>query len=89
MAGRATVSAALHDWNQPADLSFTALDGRSGGAVDVIGRYKVPIKNSTWLRYLSFDVGVIYKTAGFLPEEMALGEHFGARFGLSLFTKGN
>jgi hypothetical protein len=34
------------------------------------------------------DAGLIDKTAGFLPEEMALGEQFGARVGLSLFTKG-
>ncbi len=83
------VSAAVHYWNQPVDRSFTALNGRSGGAVDVTGRYKVPLKRSTWMRYLSLDVGVIDKTAGFLPEELFLGEHFGARVGLSLFTRGN
>ncbi len=89
VAGRVVVSAAVHYWNQPVGLSFTALDGQSGGAVDVVGRYKVPIRNSAWLRFLSLDVGVIYKTAGFLPEELALGEHFGARIGLSLFTRGS
>lgn len=89
VAGRVAVSAAVHYWNQPADLSFTALDGRPGGAVDVTGRYKVPLRHSTWLRSLSLDVGVIYKTAGFLPEELALGEHFGVRAGLSLITRGN
>jgi hypothetical protein len=89
VTGRVLVSAAVHYWNQPVGLSFTALDGKPGGAVDVTGRYKVPIKNSSWLRYLSLDVGMIYKTAGFLPEELALGEHFGARVGLSLFTRGN
>jgi hypothetical protein len=87
VAGRVLVSAAVHYWNQPVDLSFTALDGRPGGAVDVTGRYKVPIRHSTWLRYLSVDAGVIYKTAGFLPEELALGRHFGARVGLSLITR--
>jgi len=89
VAGRVAVSAAVHYWNQPADLSFTALDGRPGGAVDVTGRYKVPLRHSTWLRSLSLDLGVIYKTAGFLPEELALGEHFGVRAGLSLITRGN
>ena len=89
VAGRVAVSAAVHYWNQPADLSFTALDGRPGGAVDVTGRYKVPLRHSTWLRSLSLDVGVIYKTAGFLPEELALGEHFAVRAGLSLITRGN
>jgi hypothetical protein len=89
VARRVAVSAAVHYWNQPVGLSFTALDGRPGGAVDVTGRYKVPIRHSSWLRSLSFDVGAIYKTAGFLPEELALGEHFGVRFGLSLITGGN
>ena len=88
VAGRVVVSAAVHYWNQPEGLSFNALEGRPGGAVDVTGRYKVPIRHSTWLRYLSFDVGAIYKTAGFLPEELALDEHFGVRFGLSLITRG-
>ncbi len=87
LAGPVVVSAAVHYWNQPVDLSFTASDGRAGGAVDVTVRYKVPIKHGTWLRYLSFDVGAIYKTAGFLPEELALGEHSGFRVGLSLITR--
>ena len=89
LPGRVAVSAAVHYWNQPVNLSFTALDGRPGGAVDVTGRYKVPLRHSAWLRYVSLDVGVIYKTAGFLPEEFALGEHFGVRAGLSLITRGN
>jgi hypothetical protein len=89
VAGRVAVSAAVHYWNQPVDLSFTAVDGRPGGAVDVTGRYKVPLRHSTWLQYLSLDVGVIYKTVGFLPEELALGEHFGVRVGLSLITRGD
>ncbi len=88
-AGRVTVSAAAHYWNQPVDLSFTAADGRRGGAVDLTGRNKVPLNHSAWLRYLSLDAGVIYKTVGFLPEELALGVHFGVRVGLSLITRGN
>ncbi len=71
------------------NLCFTALESRPGGAIDVTGRYKVPLKNSAWLRYVSFDAGAIYKTAGFLQEELALGEHFGVRVGLSLFSRGN
>ena len=89
VAGRLVVSAAVHVWNQPVDLSFTARDGQLGGAIDVTARYKVPLSHSTWLKYLSLDVGAIYKTTGFLPEELALGEHFGVRVGLSLLTRGN
>jgi hypothetical protein len=89
VTGRVAVSAAVHYWNQPVGLSFVASNGRSGGAVDLTGRYKVPVRGSAWLRYLTLDVGAIYKTTGFLPEELALGEHFGVRVGLSLITKGN
>jgi len=89
LAGRLDVSVMAHYWNQPVDLSFTEQNGRPGGAIDVTGRYKLPLKHGSWLRYLSLDLGLIYKSAGFLPEELALGEHFGVRAGLSLITGNN
>ena len=33
---------------------------------------------------MSLDLGLIYKTKGFLPEEVQLNEHFGVRLGLTL-----
>lgn len=81
---RLDVSAMVHYWNQPPDLSFTAKSGKPGGAVDITGRYKLLFRPGSRLRSLSLDMGLIYKSAGFLPEELALGQHFGVRFGLSL-----
>ena len=86
LARRLDVSAAAHYWNQPVGLSFTEMNGRAGGAFDVTGRYKLVLKPGSWLRFLSLDLGLVWKSAGFLPEELALGEHFGVRAGLSLIT---
>lgn len=89
VAKHVDVSAMLHYWNQPLNLSFTEQTGKSGGAVEVTGRYKLFLRDDSRLKYLSFDVGLIYKTVGFLPEEIVLGEHFGVWIGLSLGFGGN
>jgi hypothetical protein len=89
LARRLSVSATLHYWNQPAGLSFSTGTGKPGGALDLTGCYKLMFKQKSRLNYLSLDSGMIYKTAGFLPEEMALDSHFGLRFGLSLGLRGN
>jgi hypothetical protein len=88
VAKRLAVSAAAHYWNQPAGLSFTARSGRAGGAVDVTGRYRFLLRPGARVRSLSADLGLIWKTAGFLPEELALGRHFGLRCGLTLGLRG-
>ena len=84
LAKRLDVSAMVHCWNQPVGLSFTEKRGKSGGAVDITGRYKLLLRPDSRFRSLSLDVGLVYKSAGFLPEEIELGEHFGVRIGLSL-----
>jgi hypothetical protein len=84
VAKRVALSAAVHYWNQPVGLSFTEHAEKPGGAVDVTGRYILLLRHDPQLKSLSLDLGLIYKSAGFLPEETALGEHFGVRFGLSL-----
>lgn len=84
LTDRVSVSAMAHYWRQPWDLSFTASAGRSGGAVDVTGRYKVMLRPDSRVRSLSLDFGLIYKSAGFLPEELAMDRHFGLRCGLTL-----
>jgi hypothetical protein len=89
LARRLSISASLHYWKQPTGLSFNAATGKPGGAVDITGSYKLILKQKSCLRYLSLDTGMIYKSAGFLPEEMALDEHFGLRFGLSLGLRSN
>jgi hypothetical protein len=84
LAPRLSVSAQVHYWNQPVGLSFNASTGKSGGAVDVSASYQFLIRQKSALRSLSLDLGLIGKTAGFLPEETALDGHFGLRFGLSM-----
>jgi hypothetical protein len=86
---RLNVSATVHYWKQPLDLNFNAGSGKSGGAVDLSGSYKLLIRQKSCLKYLAVDMGMIEKTAGFLPEETALEEHFGLRFGLSFGLGGN
>jgi hypothetical protein len=86
---RLSASAMVHYWNQPLDLSFASPVGKSGGAVDVSGSYKLLINRKSYLKYLSLDIGLICKTAGFLPEETALGATVGPRLGLSLGLLGN
>ncbi len=88
LAKRVAVSAVIHYWNQPLGLSFTEQRGKPGGAVDVTGRYKLLLRPDSRFRELSLDVGLIYKGAGFLPEETELGEYLGVRLGLSLGFSG-
>jgi hypothetical protein len=89
LAQRLSVSATAHYWEQPVDLSFNGNAGQFGGALDVSGSYKLFTWQQSYVKYLSIDMGMIYKTAGFLPEEAALDEHFGIRFGLRFGLRGN
>ena len=84
LSKRLALSAAVHYWSQPAGLSFTGRAARAGGAIDVTGRYRMRLRPGTALSGLSLDLGLIGKTAGFLPEELGLDRYFGLRFGLSL-----
>lgn len=81
---RLTSSATAHVWQQPADLSFTNPVGRAGGAVDVDARYRVISHPGARVSSMAVDVGVLGKTAGFLPEEMALEAHVGVRVGMTI-----
>jgi len=81
---RVSVSAMAHGWNEPLGLDFRGRSGRRGGAVDATGHYWFPLRASARLEYLSLDLGLIAKTAGFLPEEIVMGRHFGVRLGLTL-----
>jgi hypothetical protein len=89
LARRLSVSAMVHYWKQPLNLSFNESSGKSGGAVDISGSYKVFTRQKSNLAYLSLDLGMVCKSAGFLPEEFALDRHFGLRFGLSLGIRDN
>lgn len=85
---RVAVSAMVHYWRQPVDLSFTGASGRAGGALDLTGSYKFPLRPGGRVDDVSLDIGLIVKSAGFLPEELALDRHFGLRCGLTLGFRG-
>jgi hypothetical protein len=72
-----------HIWDQPQNLGFIDTKGQAGGAVEVTGRYFLFTKRATKLKNISFDLGLILKTKGFLPEEIYLGKHIGFRLGVS------
>jgi len=73
-----------HFWNQPKDYDFNTSESFSGGAIDTDLRYFFFNNRGTWLKGFSFDLGMIYKTEGFLPEELYFEEHFGLRIGTTI-----
>ena len=74
----------LHFWNQPVNLGFNDSESRFGGAVEWVGRYFFLTKPHVQQKGISIDLGLSYKTAGFLPEEVKMQRHFGVRIGTSL-----
>jgi hypothetical protein len=75
-------TAESHFWTQPKDLSFTTSESFVGGAIDLNLSYRLLKARSG--NALSLAAGMIYKTKGYLPEEVMLGEYWGARVGLTL-----
>jgi hypothetical protein len=74
----------LHVWNQPENLGFNDSRGKFGGAVEWVGRYFFVSGKRKQNSAVSLDLGLIYKTSGYLPEEIVMQEHFGIRFGTSI-----
>jgi hypothetical protein len=73
-----------HFWQQPAGLDFNTADHFNGGAIDLNLRYFFFTRKNIFLKGFSLDLGGIYKSRGFLPGELFLGEHAGLRFGTSV-----
>ena len=73
---------AAHVWSQPKNLDFNTTESQFGGAGDLLFKYIV-LKNKSH-NSISIDLGLNYKTYGFLPEEVYLKEHVGIRFGLTV-----
>jgi len=70
-----------HFWSQPKEYDFNTSESFTGGAIDMDLKYFFLNDRGIWLKGFSFDLGMIYKTEGFLPEELYLKEHFGVRIG--------
>jgi len=71
-----------HVWSQPENMDFNTSKSVFGGALDMLFKYK--LLNLSAGNSISLDLGVIYKTKGFLPEEVQMKEHFGVRLGCTL-----
>jgi hypothetical protein len=81
---RFEASCGLHLWNQPENLGFNDSRGKMGGAAELLGKYYFVTRHKTRLDKISIDLGINYKTIGFLPEEIYLRKHFGFRIGTSI-----
>jgi hypothetical protein len=79
-----SISLAGHFWEQPLDLNFNTSNSFTGGAIDTDFKYFFISKHETWLKAISLNLGLRYKTRGFLPEEVYLDENFGVRIGTSI-----
>ncbi|HEY3370310.1 MAG TPA: hypothetical protein VGK10_05640 [Prolixibacteraceae bacterium] len=73
-----------HYWQQPLYFDFNTSNSFSGGAIDADLRYLFLKKRVGVLNGASIDLGFIYKTKGFLPEETRMDEHVGFRFGTTI-----
>jgi hypothetical protein len=74
----------VHWWKQPKDFDFNEVKGIPGGALEFTGKYFFHTHSMTALKRISVDLGVLYKSKGYLPEEVYLSKHFGFRFGTTL-----
>ncbi len=74
----------IHLWNQPENFRFNDTSGKFGGAVEWVGKYFFVTNKRNQNRAVSLDLGFIYKTAGYLPEELVMEKHFGMRIGTSI-----
>lgn len=84
LGNRMVSSVDFHLWNQPEHLGFDDQTGNLGGAIEWTGSYFFPLHRKSEVRGLSLDLGFVFKTAGFLPEELDLKQHFGLRLGATL-----
>jgi len=73
-----------HFWQQPVNYDFNTAESFTGGAIDTYVKYWFSNNRSYGIKGFSVDLGLIYKTKGFLPEELYLDEHFGLRIGTSI-----
>ncbi|MDY0196971.1 MAG: hypothetical protein RBR68_04065 [Tenuifilaceae bacterium] len=85
LGNRFRTDANIHVWNQPKELSFNETSGFWGGAFDISLRYLITPNFGERLKRISFDIGILAKTKGFMPEEMEMDRSIGGRFGISLY----
>lgn len=70
----------IHFWQQPENLSFNQSSSFAGFAFDGSLQYQFQEKHPDF----SLNIGMLYKTEGFLPEEVNLKQCFSPRLGLTI-----
>lgn len=83
IANNFEISLNAHVWQQPTDLNFNATTSFWGGAADATMKYRYQPKEQPM--GISIDLGLMYKTKGFLPEEVSLQKGWGLRLGTTLY----
>ncbi len=81
---RLSADLAGHFWQQPVNFDFNTSKHFSGGALDANLRYFFPNKRAGLMHGFSLDLGFLYKTKGFLPEDTKLEKHLGMRIGTTI-----
>ncbi len=71
-----------HLWSQPKNLDFNTTESQFGGSGDLLFKYII-LENQSH-NSMSIDLGLNYKTVGFLPEEVIMKEHVGVRIGFTV-----
>ena len=85
LSDRLYLNTALHVWDQPVVLSFTDAQSEMGGALNTILKYVISREEDGQSDILSLDLGLLVKSAGFLPEELYLGDVVHYRFGTTVW----
>lgn len=71
-------------WQQPKNFHFITSSYFLGGSIDLGLKYSLFTTENKVFKGISFDLGFLYKTRGFLPEDVALTERFGLRIGTTI-----
>jgi len=76
-----------HFWQQPLNFNFNTDKYFTGAAFDGNAKYWFYDSQNVLMKKVGLNFGFLYKTNGFLPEELYLKEHLGIRLGLSFLLK--
>ena len=85
LSDRLYLNTALDVWEQPAELSFTGHGSEIGGALNTMLKYVIRRGEDDSDELFSFDIGLLVKSAGFLPEELYLEDVVHYRLGTTLW----
>jgi len=85
LSDRFYLNTALDVWDQPTELSFTGHGSELGGALNMMVKYVIRRGEDDPGELFSFDIGLLVKSAGFIPEELYLEDVVHYRLGTTLW----